>query len=88
MTEVPELKERHVGSLQGLYWKEGAEKEPEAYSAFFSSQNDLEIPVSFIHTRIVSLLSHIFTCLTISYILYAIINREEERALTNFVRGL
>ncbi|KAG2279216.1 hypothetical protein Bca52824_050436 [Brassica carinata] len=44
VTEVPELKERHVGSLQGLYWKEGAEKEPEAYSAFFSSQNDLEIP--------------------------------------------
>ncbi|XP_056860236.1 metal-independent phosphoserine phosphatase [Raphanus sativus] len=44
VTEVPELKERHVGSLQGLYWKEGAEKEPEAYSAFFSSQNDLKIP--------------------------------------------
>ncbi|KAH0907965.1 hypothetical protein HID58_039792 [Brassica napus] len=44
VTEVPDLKERHVGSLQGLYWKEGAEKEPEAYSAFFSSQNDLEIP--------------------------------------------
>ncbi|KAH0895335.1 hypothetical protein HID58_044903 [Brassica napus] len=44
VTEVPELKERHVGSLQGLYWKEGAEKEPEAYSAFFSTQNDLEIP--------------------------------------------
>lgn len=50
MIEVPDLKERHVGSLQGLYWKEGAEKEPEAYSAFFSSQNDLEIPVSFIHS--------------------------------------
>ncbi|XP_010490915.1 PREDICTED: metal-independent phosphoserine phosphatase-like [Camelina sativa] len=44
VTEVPDLKERHVGSLQGLYWTEGAEKEPEAYSAFFSSQNDLEIP--------------------------------------------
>ncbi|XP_010423624.1 PREDICTED: metal-independent phosphoserine phosphatase [Camelina sativa] len=45
VTEVPDLKERHVGSLQGLYWTEGAEKEPEAYSAFFSSQNDLEIPL-------------------------------------------
>ncbi|CAN8237320.1 unnamed protein product [Cochlearia groenlandica] len=44
VTEVPDLKERHVGSLQGLYWKDGADKEPEAYSAFFSSQNDLEIP--------------------------------------------
>ncbi|OVA18522.1 Histidine phosphatase superfamily [Macleaya cordata] len=42
--EVPELKERHVGSLQGLYWSEIQEKEPEAYLAFFSSQRDLEIP--------------------------------------------
>ncbi|KAF6158513.1 hypothetical protein GIB67_040027 [Kingdonia uniflora] len=41
---VPELKERHVGSLQGLVWSEIQEKEPEAYHAFFSSQNDLEIP--------------------------------------------
>ncbi|KAF5186036.1 Histidine phosphatase superfamily [Thalictrum thalictroides] len=41
---VPELKERHVGSLQGLTWGEIQEKEPEAYHAFFSSQNDLEIP--------------------------------------------
>ncbi|XP_010558136.1 PREDICTED: metal-independent phosphoserine phosphatase [Tarenaya hassleriana] len=42
--EVPELKERHVGSLQGLFWTEGEEKEPQAYRAFFSDQNDLEIP--------------------------------------------
>ncbi|KAL5708422.1 phosphoglycerate mutase (2,3-diphosphoglycerate-independent) [Ranunculus cassubicifolius] len=41
---VPELKERHVGSLQGLVWGEIQEKEPEAYHAFFSSQPDLEIP--------------------------------------------
>ncbi|KAF9599399.1 hypothetical protein IFM89_036956 [Coptis chinensis] len=41
---VPELKERHVGSLQGLVWGEIKEKEPEAYHAFLSSQNDLEIP--------------------------------------------
>ncbi|KAK9169786.1 hypothetical protein Syun_001926 [Stephania yunnanensis] len=41
---VPELKERHVGSLQGYVWEEIQEKEPEAYYAFFSSQNDLEIP--------------------------------------------
>ncbi|KAF8369858.1 hypothetical protein HHK36_011767 [Tetracentron sinense] len=41
---VPELKERHVGSLQGLVWSEIQEKEPEAYHAFFSTQNDLEIP--------------------------------------------
>ncbi|CAK7340244.1 unnamed protein product [Dovyalis caffra] len=40
---VPELKERHVGSIQGLFWNEGKEKEPEAYDAFFSPQNDLEI---------------------------------------------
>ncbi|KAK9123262.1 hypothetical protein Sjap_012864 [Stephania japonica] len=44
---VPELKERHVGSLQGYVWGEIQEKEPEAYYAFFSSQNDLEIPVYF-----------------------------------------
>ncbi|KAI3984222.1 hypothetical protein MKX01_011176 [Papaver californicum] len=42
--EVPELKERHVGSLQGYYWREIQEKEPEAYRAFFSSEKDLEIP--------------------------------------------
>ncbi|KAG9454901.1 hypothetical protein H6P81_007805 [Aristolochia fimbriata] len=42
--EVPELKERHVGSLQGLYWTEIQEKEPEAYHAFFSPEDDLEIP--------------------------------------------
>ncbi|XP_077242285.1 metal-independent phosphoserine phosphatase-like [Tasmannia lanceolata] len=41
---VPELKERHVGSLQGLFWSEIQEKEPEAYLAFFSPQNDIEIP--------------------------------------------
>ncbi|KAI3837917.1 hypothetical protein MKX03_019432 [Papaver bracteatum] len=43
--EVPDLKERHVGSLQGYYWSEIQEKEPEAYLAFFSSEKDLEIPV-------------------------------------------
>ncbi|KAI3834883.1 hypothetical protein MKW98_015996 [Papaver atlanticum] len=42
--EVPDLKERHVGSLQGYYWSEIQEKEPEAYLAFFSSEKDLEIP--------------------------------------------
>ncbi|KAI3968233.1 hypothetical protein MKX01_018536 [Papaver californicum] len=42
--EVPDLKERHVGSLQGYYWSEIQEKEPEAYLAFFSSDKDLEIP--------------------------------------------
>ncbi|KAF8398231.1 hypothetical protein HHK36_017157 [Tetracentron sinense] len=41
---VPELKERHVGSLQGLFWSNSLEKEPEAHHAFFSSQDDLEIP--------------------------------------------
>ncbi|KAF8395724.1 hypothetical protein HHK36_019674 [Tetracentron sinense] len=41
---VQELKERHVGSLQGLVWSEIQEKEPESYHAFFSSQYDLEIP--------------------------------------------
>ncbi|KAL5994780.1 hypothetical protein ACLOJK_024835 [Asimina triloba] len=44
VTEVPQLKERHVGSLQGLFWGEIQEKEPEAYHAFFSSEHDLEIP--------------------------------------------
>ncbi|KAI3844715.1 hypothetical protein MKW92_007941 [Papaver armeniacum] len=43
--EVPDLKERHVGSLQGYYWSEIQEKEPEAYLAFFSSEKDLEIPL-------------------------------------------
>ncbi|KAI3869060.1 hypothetical protein MKX03_005002 [Papaver bracteatum] len=42
--EVPDLKERHVGSLQGYYWSEIQEKEPEAYLAFFSSEKYLEIP--------------------------------------------
>ncbi|RZC82964.1 hypothetical protein C5167_045750 [Papaver somniferum] len=42
--EVPDLEERHVGSLQGYYWSEIQEKEPEAYLAFFSSDKDLEIP--------------------------------------------
>ncbi|KAI3885656.1 hypothetical protein MKX03_035569 [Papaver bracteatum] len=42
--KVPDLKERHVGSLQGYYWSEIQEKEPEAYLVFFSSEKDLEIP--------------------------------------------
>ncbi|KAK9157364.1 hypothetical protein Scep_003938 [Stephania cephalantha] len=41
---VTELKERHVGSLQGYVWGEIKEKEPEACNAFFSTQNDVEIP--------------------------------------------
>ncbi|XP_077249449.1 metal-independent phosphoserine phosphatase-like [Tasmannia lanceolata] len=40
---VPGLKERNVGSLQGYYWSDIQEKEPEAYLAFFSPQYDLEI---------------------------------------------
>ncbi|KAI3905548.1 hypothetical protein MKX01_036457 [Papaver californicum] len=35
----------HVESLQGYYWSEIQEKEPEAYLAFFSSDKDLEIPI-------------------------------------------
>ncbi|XXG52773.1 hypothetical protein AAC387_Pa03g1001 [Persea americana] len=44
VTVVPELKERHVGSLQGFVWGEIQEKVPEAYHAFFSSEKGLEIP--------------------------------------------
>ncbi|KAI3942404.1 hypothetical protein MKW92_037709 [Papaver armeniacum] len=42
VVEVPDLKERHVGSLQGYYWSEIQEKEPEAYLAFFSSIRTLK----------------------------------------------
>lgn len=41
----PELRERHLGDLQGLVLREAAELKPEAYLASLSPRTDQEIPV-------------------------------------------
>ncbi|KAK4838252.1 hypothetical protein QYF36_012317 [Acer negundo] len=40
----PDLRERHLGDLQGLQLKEAAELKPDAYVASSSSRTDQEIP--------------------------------------------
>ncbi|KAL5847483.1 hypothetical protein ACOSQ3_011007 [Xanthoceras sorbifolium] len=40
----PDLRERHLGDLQGLQLKEAAELKPDAYLASSSSRTDQEIP--------------------------------------------
>ncbi|XP_043707912.1 phosphoglycerate mutase-like protein 4 [Telopea speciosissima] len=39
-----ELRERHLGDLQGLVLREAAKVKPKAYQAFVSAQTDQEIP--------------------------------------------
>lgn len=41
----PELRERHLGDLQGLVLREAAELKPDAYLASLSPRTDQEIPV-------------------------------------------
>lgn len=40
----PDLRERHLGDLQGVLFDEAAKINPEAYRAFRSNENDLAIP--------------------------------------------
>lgn len=42
----PELRERHLGDVQGLLFREAAKVCPEAYRAFSSRRTDQVIPVS------------------------------------------
>ncbi|PIA46433.1 hypothetical protein AQUCO_01500164v1 [Aquilegia coerulea] len=44
-----DLRERHLGDLQGLVLQEAAKTKPEAYEAFVSRKRDQEIPVSLTH---------------------------------------
>lgn len=41
----PDLRERHLGDLQGLILREAAKTCPEAYQASLSHQTNVEIPV-------------------------------------------
>ncbi|XP_060194114.1 phosphoglycerate mutase-like protein 4 [Lycium barbarum] len=40
----PDLRERHLGDLQGISLREAAKSQPMAYKAFLSDRNDQEIP--------------------------------------------
>uniref|UniRef100_M0ZJF5 Phosphoglycerate mutase n=1 Tax=Solanum tuberosum TaxID=4113 RepID=M0ZJF5_SOLTU len=42
----PDLRERHLGDLQGISLREAAKSQPLAYKAFLSDRNDQVIPVS------------------------------------------
>ncbi|XP_059282229.1 phosphoglycerate mutase-like protein 4 [Lycium ferocissimum] len=42
----PDLRERHLGDLQGISLREAAKSQPMAYKAFLSDRNDQEIPGS------------------------------------------
>lgn len=46
MIKDPDLRERHLGDIQGLTLRDAAKAVPEAYEAFMSSRKDCEIPVS------------------------------------------
>ncbi|KAL5992677.1 hypothetical protein ACLOJK_013596 [Asimina triloba] len=46
VVQVPELRERHLGDLQGLVLREAAKLKPEAYKAFCSHKTNQEIPGS------------------------------------------
>lgn len=42
----PDLRERHLGDLQGLVYGQAARQNPIAFKAFLSERADQEIPVS------------------------------------------
>ncbi|KAL2240321.1 UNVERIFIED_CONTAM: Phosphoglycerate mutase-like protein 4 [Sesamum indicum] len=42
----PDLRERHLGDLQGIIFHEAAKVNPEAHKAFVSNQKDQEIPLA------------------------------------------
>lgn len=44
--EDPDLRERHLGDLQGLVLREAAEFSPAAYKAFVCRNTSQDIPVS------------------------------------------
>ncbi|KAL0350630.1 UNVERIFIED_CONTAM: Phosphoglycerate mutase-like protein 4 [Sesamum radiatum] len=44
VTKDPDLRERHLGDLQGVIFHEAAKVNPEAHKAFVSNQKDQEIP--------------------------------------------
>lgn len=50
----PDLRERHLGDLQGISYREAAKTRPEAYKALLSQNRDQEIPVSAIESKLVS----------------------------------
>lgn len=41
----PDLRERHLGDMQGLVYQEASKLRPEAYKAFSSNRTDVDIPV-------------------------------------------
>lgn len=41
----PDLRERHLGDLQGLVFREAAKLSPNAYKAFISHRTAQDIPV-------------------------------------------
>lgn len=45
----PDLRERHLGDVQGLLFREAAKVCPQAYRAFSSRRTGQVIPVSFWH---------------------------------------
>ncbi|KAK6287919.1 hypothetical protein POUND7_014098 [Theobroma cacao] len=50
----PELRERHVGDVQGLLFREAAKVSPEAYRAFSSHSTDRVIPFASRHNLTVA----------------------------------
>ncbi|WZZ26808.1 hypothetical protein YC2023_010209 [Brassica napus] len=40
----PDLRERHLGDMQGLVYQEASKLRPEAYKAFSSNRTDVDIP--------------------------------------------
>lgn len=44
--EDPDLRERHLGDLQGAVYREAAKLNPAAYKALYSQKTDQVIPVS------------------------------------------
>ena len=46
----PNLRERHLGDLQGLIYSEAAKIKTKAYEALQSHRRDVEIPVSVVES--------------------------------------
>lgn len=59
--EDPELRERHLGDLQGLVFREAAKVCPIAYQAFLSGKTDQDIPVSLCNLKSVSIVYGYFS---------------------------
>nr|GMD94657.1 phosphoglycerate mutase-like protein 4 isoform X1 [Ipomoea batatas] len=88
----PELRERHLGDIQGLTVSEASQKSPNAYKAMVSRRTDQEIPVSSSIPIAFSSALYLYSSPALPlfsklHMLISSISRVVEKALINFINA-